>query len=158
MSWGQNRTTRIEAGVITIERPVEEVWNLVTDLSKHVEWCAAGGKEQQTSPGPLGVGSTFLAEEHTGKKNTGRVDEYEPYRKMTLEATSGPQKGSTVSYIFEPMEGGKTRLREVAEVRPSGFLRLAMPFVAGRIKRKVQADAEGGMNNVKRILESKVKP
>jgi uncharacterized protein YndB with AHSA1/START domain len=145
---------KIEAGVIIIERPIEEVWNFVTDLSKHSEWCAEGEKDQQTSPGPLGVGSTFLTEAPNGKKNTGRVDEYEPNRKMTLEATSGPEKGSTVSLTFESMEGGKTRLREVVEFRPSGFLRLLVPFVAGRIKRKVQADVEGGFSNVKRILES----
>jgi len=144
---------KIEAGVIIIERPVEEVWDFVADLSKHVEWCAEGEKMQQISPGPLGVGSTFLAGTPNGNRR-GRVDEYEPNRKVTLELTSGPEKGSTSSYIFEPIEGGKTRLREVVEFRPNGFWRLLMPFFAGRIKRKVQADAEGGFRNVKRILES----
>jgi len=148
---------KIEAGVITIERPVEEVWNFVTDLSKHVEWCAQGEKMQEVSPGPLSVGSTFFGITPDGNKHAGRVDEYEPNRKMSLEATSGPEKGSTVSYTFEPIEGGKTRLREVVEFRPSGFLRLLMPFVAGRVKRKVQADAEGGFSNIKRILESEAR-
>ncbi len=145
--------TKIEASVIIIERPIEEVWNFVTDLSKHSEWCAEGEKMQQTSPGPLGVGSTFLAVAPKGN-NTGRVDEHEPNRKVTFERTSGPEKGSTLSYSFEPIEGGKTRLSEIVEFRPSGFLRLLMPFVADSIKRKVQADAERGFSNVKRILES----
>jgi len=146
--------TEFEASVITIERPVEEVWNFVTDLSRHAEWCAEGEKEQQTSPGPLGVGSTYMAGSPNGKKIMGRVDEYDPNRKMTLEATSGLEKGTTLSYTFESIEGGKTRLRETVELRPSGFARLLMPFVAGSIKRKVQASGEKGFGNIKRILES----
>ena len=133
---------KIEVSVIIIERPIEEVWNFVTDLSKHSEWCAEGEKEHQTSPGPLGVGSTFFAGAPNGKKNTGRVGEYEPNTKVTFEATSGLEKGTKVSYTFEPIEGGKTRLRETVDLRPRGFLRLLMPFVAGSIKRKVQASAE----------------
>ena len=147
--------TEIEAGVIIIERPVEVVWNFVTDLSKHSEWCAEGAKEQQTSPGPLGVGSTFLEGTRNGKKSTGRVDEYEPNRKVTFEATSGLEKGTTVSYTFEPIEEGrKTRLREIVQFRPNGFMRLLRPFVVGRITRQLQASAEGGFSNLKRILES----
>jgi len=145
--------TKIEASAIIIERPIEEVWSFVTDLSKHSEWCAEGEKMQQTSPGPLAVGSTFLAGTPNGN-NAGRVDEYEPNRKVTFQQTSGPEKGSTVSYTFEPIEGGKTRLREIVEFRPSGLSRLLMPFVAGSIKRKVQASAERGFSNIKRILES----
>ena len=144
---------KIEVSVIIIERPIEEVWSFVTDLSKHSEWCAEGEKMQQTSPGPLGVGSTCLAATPKGN-NTGRVDEYEPNRKVTFEATTGLEKGTKVSYTFEPIEGGKTRLRETVELRPRGFLRLLMPFVAGSIKRKVQASAERGFSNIKRILES----
>jgi uncharacterized protein YndB with AHSA1/START domain len=145
---------KIEVSVIIIERPIEEVWNLVTDLSKHSEWCAEEEKEQRTSPAPLGVGSTFMAGTPNGKKSTGRVDEYEPNRKVTFEATSGLEKGTKVSYTFEPVEGGKTRLRETVELTPKGFMRLLMPFVAGNIKRKVQASAERGFSNIKRILES----
>ena len=148
----------LEVSVIIVERPIEEVWNFVTDLSKHSEWCAEGDKEQQTSPGPLGVGSTYFAENpKNGKRITGRIDEYEPNRKVTYEGTSGLAKGTTISCTFEPIEGGKTRLREVVEFRPSGFLRLLMPFVADRMKRKVQADAGGGFSNIKRILESEAR-
>ena len=73
---------------------------------------------------------------------------------MTYEGTSGLEKGTTLSLTFEPIEGGKTRLRETVEFRPSGFLRLLMPFVAGSLKRKVKASAETGFSNIKRILES----
>ena len=90
-----------------------------------------------------------------GKKGTGRVDEYEPNRKVTFEATSGLEKGTTVSYTFEPIEGGrKTRLREVVQFRPNGFMRLLTPFVVGRITRQLRASAEGGFSNLKRILET----
>jgi uncharacterized protein YndB with AHSA1/START domain len=145
--------TKIEASII-IERPVSEVWKLVTDFSRHSEWCAEGEKMEQTSPGPLGVGSTFM----TGGKIAGLVNEYEPNRRLTEVETSGPGKGSTLTYTFEPIEGGKTRLREASEFRPSGFYRLLWPFVAGRITRKGQANAERGFSNVKRILESQVAP
>jgi uncharacterized protein YndB with AHSA1/START domain len=124
--------TKIEASLIIIGRPIEEVWPFVTDLSKHLEWCAEGEKMQQASPGPLSAGSPFLAVTPNGN-NTGRVDEYDPNRKVTFQQMSGPEKGSTLSYTFEPIEGGKTRLREIVEFRPSRLSRLLMPFVAGSI-------------------------
>jgi hypothetical protein len=91
---------------------------------------------------------------HDEQESYGRVDEYEPNRKLTIEATSGAQKGSTISYILESIGGGKARFREVVELRPGGFIKLIMPFVAGRIKRMIVADAEGGFSNMRHILES----
>lgn len=61
-----------------------------------------------TSSGPRGVGTTA---ELVYPKQTLllRVLEYEENRKLTLQFTSGPVKGTKTTFIFE-MADGKTRV------------------------------------------------
>jgi hypothetical protein len=82
-----------------------------------------------------------------------RAIKYEPNRKFTLEFTSGPIRGSRVSYGIETI-GGKTKLTRTFDVKFSGFYKLVGPFVARGAK------TEGGaeVGNVRRILESEAVP
>ena len=41
---------------VTIDRPVEEVWKFITDLSNMPKWSNIL-ESKQTSPGPMGVGT-----------------------------------------------------------------------------------------------------
>jgi carbon monoxide dehydrogenase subunit G len=142
---------KIEASVI-INRPVEEVWRFVTDLSNAADCFPNTVEIKQTSQGPLGVGSTFL---HRFLKQTvtGRCTEYDPSRKFTNEATSGPIRGSTFSFSMETNDGN-TRLSLTGDLEPSGFYRLFWPFIAGRSVRQGKVEFESKVGNVKRILES----
>lgn len=143
---------RIEASV-TIDRPVEEVWNFMMTLTNYPKFDPAIQEVKQTSAGPLGVGTTFLLLQQRNPKTTaGRVIEDEPNRKFAFDCTSGMLKGSLVTLSFETVDG-KTRLTETDDYKINGIYRLLVPFMRGRVKRY----AEVRMGNVKRMLESKAK-
>jgi len=142
---------KIEESVM-IDRPVEEVWKLTTDLSKVPKWDTHVLEAKQTSAGPLGLGATLELREKIENiitTQSQRVTEYEPNRKFSVEATSGPGKGTMITFGMETVEG-KTRFTSSDNVRLNGFYNLVGPFVT-RMLRKAVANSVG---NVKRILES----
>jgi carbon monoxide dehydrogenase subunit G len=142
---------KFEASTI-INRPVDDVWKFVTDLSNAPECFVNTVEFKQTSPGPLGVGTTLL---HRALRRTftGHVTEYEPNQRFTTEATSGPIKGSSEVFTFEAIDG-KTRLTYTGNLKASGFYGLVEPFIMGRIVRQGQAEVEAKVANVKHLLES----
>jgi uncharacterized protein YndB with AHSA1/START domain len=141
---------KIEASVM-IDRPVEEVWKFVTDLSKLPKWNTEVLEAKQTSPGPLGVGTTLQIRSSNIVENA-KVIEYEPGRKCAFEITSGPIKGSTENSNVETIEG-KTRFTRTGDVKFSGFYKLVGPFITPRWRREYVAS----VGNLKRILESEAK-
>jgi hypothetical protein len=125
----------------------------MTDLSNTPKWDPGVLEARQTSTGPQGVGTMLQSKHSKNRVLTARVVEYEPNRRFTLEFTSGPIRRTNVSYSMEPVEGG-TKLTRTFEPKFSGFYRLVGPFVA----RNARLESGAEVANVKRILESDVKP
>jgi uncharacterized protein YndB with AHSA1/START domain len=135
-----------------IDRPVEEVWKFITDLSKLPRWNPETLEPKQTSAGPLGVGAT--AEFKVKMRNTTvtipiRITEYEPNRRISFEHISGPLKGTTERDSLETTEG-KTRFTRTGDVKFSGIYKLLGPFITPSMRRGVVAS----LSNAKRMLES----
>jgi len=146
---------KIEASVM-IDRPVEEVWKFISDLSNNgPKWNPGILEVKQTSAGPLGVGTTLQTKWSSTRmpQAVSRVTEYEPSRKITAEVTS-PQmmRGSRESLSLESIEG-KTRFNSEWELKFNGFFRLVGPFQVGSTRRF----NETRVGNVKRILESQAR-
>jgi uncharacterized protein YndB with AHSA1/START domain len=135
-----------------VERPVEEAWGFMTDLANTPKWDPGVLEVKQTSEGPVGVGTTIQSRHPKDRVLNARAIEYEPNHKFTLEFTSGPVKGTRVSYSMEIVEG-KTKLTRTFDLKFSGAYRLVGPFVARGARREGGAE----VNNVKRILESEAK-
>jgi len=151
---------KIESSVL-IDRPVEEVWNFISDLPNNAPkwniWRGTHGvlEVKQTSAGPLGVGTTVQSRWSTRPYLlTSRIAEYEPGRKIATEITS-PQmmRGTRESLSLEGIEG-KTKFSAVWEMKFSGFYRLLGPFQVGSLR----GFNEARVSNVKRILESGPRP
>ncbi len=142
---------KTEASVM-IDRPVEAVWKFITDLSNAPNWDKGLTECKQTSDGPIELGSTFVAI-HPRLTYSERVSEYEPNRKLSLEMTSGPAKGTVGTFRMESIEG-KTELTESDDYRFSGFYKLVGPFLIRTAKRETASRVV----NVKRILESEGTP
>jgi uncharacterized protein YndB with AHSA1/START domain len=138
---------KIEANVV-IDRPIEDVWKFISDWSNAPKWLPGALEVKQTSAGPLGVGTTIQSKWSTRPSQTAsRVTEYEPGRKITLEATSPPViRGTRWSLGLENIEG-KTKLNSVWEMKINGFYRLVGPSLVGRIRKS----NEVMVSNVKRI-------
>jgi len=133
---------------VTIDRPVEAVWEFMTNLSNAPRKDKDVLEARQISPGPFGVGSTAILR-YPRQTYSLRVIEYEPSRRFTFEFTSGLLKGTKSSFNFEATDG-RTRLTRTDDVRSAGFYRLVGPFVVRRVKKVEESD----LANAKRILES----
>jgi uncharacterized protein YndB with AHSA1/START domain len=146
--------TKIQVSVM-VDRPTEEVWRFMSDFSNTPKWSPDIIEMKQTSPGPLGVGSTVLIR-HPKQSVKGRVTEYEPNQSFMFEVASGPARGTKVGYRMERIEPN-TRLTYTFDFKLEGFYRLVGPFVSGRATKQGKAEAETNVSNVKRILESETR-
>ena len=141
---------RVETSVV-VERPVEELFEVVTNPETYSQWMPGCLGARQTSEGPMGVGATYT---DTGRllglreEGTIVVTRYEPNRKFGVKTTSGPIRGEG-AYTFEPVEGG-TKVTLAFEAELGGFFKLAKPIVARALKRQ----GEGNLAGLKDLLEA----
>jgi hypothetical protein len=130
-----------------IDRPVDEVWRFISDPLSASVWGRGVSDVVITSEGPVGLGTT-LGLSMSGSRMEARMVEYVPGKTFTLEFTSGPVKGSKLTYSVESVED-KTSLSTDLELRLSRFWKLTYPILS---RRRIR-DRAWGVNNVKRILE-----
>ncbi len=137
---------------ILINRPVQEVWDFVSDCTNEPKWhvdCISG---RDTSPPPLGLGSTqaWAMTYAKGKEANLRVTAFEPGRREQLETVSAPMNVKpTLTYTLEP-EGEGTKFTRAMDVRPTGATRLMEPF----LRRMMNKNNAGYVQALKEILES----
>jgi len=147
---------RIEASVV-INRPVEEVFEFVTNPKNDLLWQSGVLESEQTSEGPMGVGTTLRSvSQLMGRRmeGTGEVIGYKANKKMTYKSASGPMSGE-YSFTFEPVEGG-TRLSFVGEGETGGFLKRLFGLADSIFVRMAQRGMETDFANLKDILEAEV--
>ena len=136
---------------VEINKPIEEVFEYVTNIDNLPLWAGPVTEAKQTSEGPVGVGTTQTqVAQLLGRRieSSLEVTEYEPNKKFTTKSTSGPIP-IEVHYNFEPVAEG-TRLETVGILDAGGFFKLAEPLVARTLKRQT----EGDFKTLKELLES----
>jgi len=130
----------------TIRRSPEEVFDYVADVSHDVNWRTGIVDSGLRSQEPVGVGC--VGYDATARFETvWRVTRLDPMR-VDWEFIEGPLKGHG-GYRLEPDADG-TRFTLVADVRPSGPMRLLGPLFGWMVRRQTRADIE----TLRRILES----
>ncbi len=91
---------------ITINRPIEEVFEYVSTPENDPTWVSASLRHERTSPGPIRVGMTtqedvkFLG--RTLRDTSWGVIEYEPPTVVAYRATSGLASGAVVRADVNP--------------------------------------------------------
>jgi carbon monoxide dehydrogenase subunit G len=126
---------------IEIERPPDEVFAFMTDVSHVPEW-QAGVKSAERRDGRIEEArSIFGRELHT----TLEIVEEEPPRVFTLRALDSPVP-FTVRHELEPADGGGTRLTVTAEGDVPGF-------AAGLLARRAEKQFRKDFERLKQILE-----
>ena len=116
---------------ITIERPIEEIFEYVSTPENDPTWVSVSIRNQRTAPGPMRVGMT--TEEDVKifgrtSRDTWEVTEYEPPTVIAYRATSGLLSGGVVRVRCEPVEGG-TRLTHSVEYELHGiYYKSIAPF------------------------------
>jgi uncharacterized protein YndB with AHSA1/START domain len=146
---GDIEMARMEASVV-INRPVEEVFAYVIDINNWSQWMGFSGAEQ-TSEGPVGVGTTFKGvSEFMGRREewTSEVTGYEPNRKVGMDMIWGPMSMDE-TLTFEPVEGG-TRYTQVGEGETGGVFKVAGPILNRMMKKQL----EDSLAKLKEILDA----
>ena len=113
---------RVE-NTITIEWPIEEVFEYASTPENDPTWVSAAIRNQRTSPGPMRVGMTIEEDVKIfgqRSRDTWEVTEYEPPTVIAYRATSGLLCGGVVRLRCEPVEGG-TRLTHSVDMRCAVF-------------------------------------
>ena len=138
---------------VTVDRPVAEVWDFISNFENTTRWSRGVLHARQTSDGPLRVGSTLqTVVKAFGRRRTADylVTEYEPNRAFAFEVSAGAMS-SRARFSVEPAGAG-TRLTASGEAAVTGFFKLLEPILVRTLKRHSEAD----LANVKRILEASV--
>jgi ligand-binding SRPBCC domain-containing protein len=129
-------------GSIVINRPIDEVWAYLTDWFNAPRVSGSGiiGL-RQTSPGPLGVGSTLQGRRVIlgfETRNVFQVTEFDPPHALTSTATGRPFRSLVSRVTLEPTTDGTLVVDStVFELQPA--MKLLWPFVGPFVRRRHHA-------------------
>jgi len=140
---------RIEES-IGIKSPPEKVFTYTTDAKNWPKWQPFPEAEQ-TSPGPMGVGTTTkgtIRMMGLSMKWTAKVTEYEPNRKFGKDIISGPITNEQHN-TYDPIEGG-TKFTIVYDMKVGGFMKLLSSVLASSMRKALKK----ALSNLKGILEA----
>ena len=141
---------RIEESV-EIHCPIEKAFAFTTDAGSWRKWQTVIPEAEQTSKGPVGVGTTFRGTNHLmGRtmKWTAHVIEFEKNRKFGKNITSGSvfiEQHNT----YEPAKDG-LKFTIVYDMNVSGFLKILSPMIV----RSMRKELKKSLGNLKQILEA----
>jgi uncharacterized membrane protein len=141
---------KVENSVV-INRPVDEVFEFVSNIENLPQWAGPVLEAKQTSDGPIGVGTTQTqVAKFLGRRieTSQEVTEYEPNKKLSTKTTSGPLP-MDIHYVLEP-SGEGTRVNIEGNIEAGGFFKIAEPIVGRMLNRQTASDAA----NLKDLLEA----
>ncbi len=136
-----------------IERPIEDVFNLIADLPHYSEWLPSSnlyGSVTQYTGMPIGRGTQYVDQGKTTRMN-GRVTAFETPKYITFEQSTVSMLGALeveIRYTLESAEEGTRVIREV-DVHPGG----AFGLVQGRLLKSISQESERILAAMKAWLE-----
>ena len=134
-----------------VNRPVEEVWEYLSNVENMPKWDKGVLEARLTSEGPVGVGSTVqIVRQFLGRRRIVnlRVSEYVPNRILAIQGSLGQITAQT-GFTFEAVEG-RTRLTQTSEIEISGWRELIVTILMPMLER----DGRQDFTNIKRIMEA----
>lgn len=137
---------------IVIARPLEAVARYAADPTNAPDWYAnIRSVEWRTAP-PVAAGSRmdFVAR-FLGRRlaYTYEIVELTPGERLVMRTAEGPFPMET-TYEWEPAGATVTRMRLRNRGEPTGFFRLAAPFMATAVRRANRKD----LARLKQVLEA----
>jgi Polyketide cyclase / dehydrase and lipid transport len=137
-------------GTILVDRPADEAFDFVADLSNEPTFNPDATDIRKTTPGPIGLGTTYEEDVKPLGHFVVRIDEYERPSLLGFDARNR-RADILVRFRFTP-ERGKTRLDAEIEFQPKGALRLLAPLLRRRMKRMYEHERGPSL---KRALEGR---
>jgi carbon monoxide dehydrogenase subunit G len=140
---------------VTIQRPIEEVFAVLTDPTRSPEWSKHSIRGELLTEGPPRVGSRrrTVVKGIAGigtMESVFEVTEIDPLRAVALRQVSASWGGSGATrYTFTPVDDG-TRVDWTWELNPGGAMKLFAGPMMAISRRMFQSDLE----NLKGLMES----
>jgi len=138
---------------IEINRPLQEVFNYVSDVGNYTEWMAHVLEVLKDTEGPPQQNNRFTV----AIKSVGRRFEtpyerisYEANRRYTDRAVGGPVPNQRWECTFQDVPGG-TRLTRTVGAEMSGILKLLEPLQKRAAERGLRRD----LKTLKDVLEAR---
>jgi len=141
---------RIEESV-EIKRPADKVFAYTTDAKNCPKWQSILPQSEQTSQGPVGVGTTFKGKCHMMGLTldwTAKATECEPNKKFGRNITSAAMLIEQHSTYSPTAEGVKFNF--VYDIKVRGVFNLFSPMLISTIRKELKKS----LGNLKGILES----
>lgn len=139
---------------VVIDRPIDEVWAYMTDWfnTPRMGGYAALGL-RQTSPGPMGVGSTLQGRNvilgfETRLNHT--ITEWDPPHVFSDAMEGRPFRSMSQRGTLETLGAG-TRLVVTTDFELRSVLKVVWPLLGPFVRRKMST----GIHSLKRLLEAK---
>jgi len=141
---------KVEASV-EIKRPVEKVFTYTTDANNWPKWQSIIPKAEQTSQGPVGVGTTFKGVSHmmgVNMKWTARTTEYAINKNFGKDITSA---GMIIKQhnTYDPIEGG-AKFTIAYDIKVRGVFKLFSPMLISTMRKELKKS----LGNLKNVLEA----
>ena len=136
---------------ITINRPIEDVFAVLTNVENTGKWFPGNVKEWWTSPPPHGAGSTRRARVKMGlmtTENDAVATVFEPPHRAGMKGTSKNAPFDAM-LTFEPVDGGTQ-----VDVKIEMFLRGPVRLFGGPFARWYGKSWDHGLVNLKRMMEA----
>jgi uncharacterized protein YndB with AHSA1/START domain len=141
---------RIEES-IEIKRPADKVFAYTTDAKNWPKWQSFIPEAEQTSQGPMNIGTTFKGVSRMMGRSmrwTGITTEYESNKKWGKNITCG-SLAIEEHVTYNSVEGGTT-FTILYDMKVGGFLKLLSPVMAGSMCKETKKS----LGNLKSILEA----
>ncbi|MFI9366902.1 SRPBCC family protein [Kitasatospora sp. NPDC053057] len=137
---------------LTINAPVSEVFAYLARPENLPRWNYALDRTERTSPGPIGVGTTYRQTRHLPRpaEEHFRVTEYDPPNLLTADGDFGPLTGTT-TYRLTPLDQRTTRLVNTVHLTAPGALKAVAAITGPRVKHAVAKN----LDVLKDILETR---
>ena len=121
-----------------IERPADEIFDLLADIRRNPEWCPAFTGSKKLTDGPVGPDAVF----RTSMRGMGdlqiRITRYERPRRIWFTTSA---KAAEIRHNFVFMHGGGgTHIEQEIDVRPRGILTMVAPVMALMLRRSVRSN------------------
>ncbi len=141
---------RVEGGII-INRPVEDVFDFCADERNEPRYNPRMARAEQTSSGPIGLGSQFSAEMRTMGRMVPMTIEWTAYERPRRLASWTRLSSMDIcgDLTFDAVAGG-TKMQWSWDLQPHGGLRLMRPMITFMGRRQERAI----WSSLKRVMEA----
>jgi hypothetical protein len=123
-----------------VQRPPQVVFDFVArrHFENHPRWDADVLEMSQTSPGPVGVGTTARIVRRQGRgrvEGVATVVEYEPDRRAAWDVRFGAFRLDQRVELIPEQGGAATRVRLSIETSAQGPVRIIVPLLRARFRK-----------------------